>query len=128
MNHITACIQFIKEFKCPYCFSPLKERPGVTNDIINHECSCKDASYILYAHTNEYCFFLNLPGMYQLQIFADFFYLQSVSFRFVLYPEKDKELDANDALQFELNYIPEHLDWIDPNHLLQQLELMTIFQ
>ena len=103
IQDIQKAIKFIKEFKCPYCFSQVKERPGVTNDIINYECQCKDSSYIHYSQTNEYCFFLNLPGLYQLQIFADYLYQQSISFRFVLYPEKDEVMDTNDALQFELS-------------------------
>lgn len=120
--------KFVKNFVCPYCKTNIKERTAVTNDIINYECSCKDASYIFYPQTNEYCFFLNLPELYQLQILADFMYIQSVQFRFVEYPERNEEMDSNDALQFELNYIPQHLKWNDAIALTKQLELMTIFQ
>ena len=118
-------IKFIKSLQCPHCKSFASHASSFYGDIIDVYCNCERMSFCHYTRNNDYLLFLNLKGNYQLQIHAG---INHLIFEFVEFPESDVEIDIDDCIHLNINFIPEHLDWQDPEKLVEQLEFLTTFQ
>lgn len=116
-------LEFIQSFICPYCKTKVNQSEEIEAD---YECKCGDSSYTCY-NVDEYSFYFNLPGKYQIQIHINSILLSL--FSFVRYPKKVEDVfDPYTAFHLELDYIPDNLNWEDPFILTEQLEILTTFK
>lgn len=117
-------IDFIKSFICLYCKTPIVLREELYN-ISDYECRCSQASYTHYTTNNEFFLYFNLTKLFQLQIFVN---ENSTIFQLAEYPGYDQEVNLHTVYHLKLDFIPENLNLQDADKLLEQLELLIIFQ